>query len=221
MPPKPKILFATTNDHKIRLFKIAWLNKKLDLSFELITLNDIPKIDLGYIKEDSGSFVGDATLKAEQYSKAYSLPTISQDRGFIFDALNWPGTDSKHVFTLDETHEFKAGKWNEVKDIYFERGKEILTKINGLDRSMQVIQGLCIALPSGDFVAEEFICMGKASLEAKESISGAGGMYDWFFIPDGLDHTITDSPFATTNSTQFQTYHNLTNISLLFRGYGL
>ena len=124
---KPKILFATTNDHKIRLFKIAWLDQKLDQKFELITLNDIPKIDLGYIKEDSGSFAGDATLKAVEYAKAYNLPTISQDRGFIFNALNWPGTDSKKVFTLDETHEFKAGKWGEVKDLYFERSKEILS----------------------------------------------------------------------------------------------
>ena len=185
---KPKILFATTNDHKIRLFKIAWLDQK----FELLTLNDIPKIVLGYIKEDSGSFAGDATLKAVQYSKAYNLPTISQDRGFIFNALNWPGTDSKHVFTLDETHEFKTGKWNEVKDIYFERAKQILSKIDGLDRSMQVMQGLCIALPEGEFASEEFICTGKASSEAKESISGAGGMYDWFFEPDVLNHTITE-----------------------------
>jgi hypothetical protein len=57
---------------------------------------------------------------------------------------------------------------------------------------MQVIQGLCVALPGGEFVAEEYICTGIASLEAKESISGAGGMYDWFFVPDGLVHTITE-----------------------------
>ena len=192
LQPKPKILFATTNDHKIRLFKIAWLDKKLDQKFELVTLNDIQKNDLGYINEDSGSFTGDATLKAVQYAKAYNLPTISQDRGFVFLALNWPGTDSKKVFTLDETHEFKVGKWSETKDLYFERSKEVLAKIDGLDRKMQVIQGLCLAMPNGELIAQEFVLNGRANSKCKESVSGAGGMYDWFFVPDGLDHTISE-----------------------------
>lgn len=189
---KPKVLFATTNHHKIRLFKMTWENQGLNKKYTLLTLQDLPKIDLGYIAEDSGTFAGDAEIKAKAYAKAYNLPTISQDRGFIFDVLNWPRTDTKKVFTLDETKEFKQGKWGEVKDEYFERSKEILSKIDGVDRSMSVIQGIAICLPNGEFVSEEFIFTGQASLESKASISGAGGMYDWFFIPNGLDHTISE-----------------------------
>jgi inosine/xanthosine triphosphate pyrophosphatase family protein len=193
-PTKPKILFATTNDHKIRIFDIAWKNSGLNQKFELITLNDLPKIELGYIAVDSGTFAGDALLKAQAYTQAYNLPTISQDRGFVFDVLNWPGTDSKKVFTLDETHEFKKGKWNAVKDEYFERAKEILAKIDGLDRSMSVIQGLAVCLPSGEYLSEEFITKGQASSECKVSISGFGVLFGWFFVPEGTTKTISELP---------------------------
>lgn len=97
---KPQILFATTNDHKIRLFKIAWeARPEIAEKFELLTLNDLPKKDIPHIVEDSGSFEKDVLIKAKEYAKIYNLPIISQDRGFIFDALNCLGTDSKKVFT--------------------------------------------------------------------------------------------------------------------------
>lgn len=200
---RPKILFATTNDHKIRLFKIAWKAQKLDQKYELVTLNDLPKKDLK-IEENSGSFSEDALIKAKIYAKAYNLPTISQDKGFVFDTINWPGTDSKKVFTLDENVEFrnhtkdnhyeKSVAWQNVKDKYFQRSKEILAKIDGMDRSMTVIQGLAVALPGGKFLADEFKTKGRASDEPIASVSGAGGMQDWFFIPDGLNHTISEFP---------------------------
>jgi inosine/xanthosine triphosphate pyrophosphatase family protein len=190
--PKPKILYATTNDHKIKLFRISWKKLNLDQKFELVTLKDLPKQDLGYIAEDSGTFGGDSLIKAKAYSKAYNLPTISQDRGFIFDALNWPGTDTKKVFTLDKTHEFKKGKWGGVRDEYFERSKEILAKINGLDRSMTIIQGLAITLPSGEFEVEEFRTKGVASMEPKMFEGFGGGLYGWFFLVPEKNHTISE-----------------------------
>ncbi len=42
-----KILFATTNHHKIRIFKLAWEQSRLKDMFELIFLND-----LNPVKED-------------------------------------------------------------------------------------------------------------------------------------------------------------------------
>ena len=189
---KLKILFATTNDHKIRLFKIAWQEAGLDKEYELVTLKNFPNIDIGDVQENSGSFAGDALLKAKAYAKGYNLPTISQDRGFIFDVLNWPGTDTKKVFTQDEKMHLNNDNWNSSKDEYFKRAKHILAKIDGLDRSISVIHGIAMALPSGDSVTEEFITKGRASDEPKVSISGAGGMFDWFFIPHNLNHTVTE-----------------------------
>jgi XTP/dITP diphosphohydrolase len=190
---KPKLLFATTNDHKIRLFDIAIADfpDLLD-NFELITLKDLEPYPDGDIAEDSGSFAGDALLKAKAYANYYGLATISQDRGFIFDALNWPGTDTKKVFTGNDSHQFKKGVWSSTKDKFFQRAGEILAKIDGLDRSMTVFHALAASLPDGRYMTQELTTKGKASDEPRESLSGAGGMYDWFFIPDGYDHTVAE-----------------------------
>jgi inosine/xanthosine triphosphate pyrophosphatase family protein len=190
---KPQILFATTNSHKIRLFKIAWQARpELAQNFELLTLNDLPKKDIPHIVEDSGSFREDALIKAKEYAKIYNLPTISQDRGFIFDALNWPGTDSKKVFTLDDTLVMNNKDWDSLKPTYFERAKEILSKIDGLDRSMTIVHGIAACLSNGKYISDELRTKGKASPEVRDSVSGFGGMYDWFFMPKGLGHTLSE-----------------------------
>lgn len=179
---KPKVLFATTNNHKIRLFKIAWENQKLDEKFDLVTLSDLPKIKIEDIEENSGSFTGDALIKAKIYAKTYNLPTISQDRGFIFNALNWPGTESKKVMFGDDKKIYSKENWQEERQDNLARAKQVLTKIDGLDRKMQIIQGLAIALPSGEFAVEEKITLGIASEKVVDKI---GGAFDWFFVAQG------------------------------------
>jgi len=193
--PKPKILFATTNDHKIRLVRISWQAiPKLSQNFELVTLNDLPKKDIPHIVEDSGSFAGDALIKAKEYAKIYNMPTISQDRGFVFDAIDWPGTDTKKAFTLDDSLVMDNKNWKELEPIYFQRAREMLAKIDGMNRSMTVVHGIAISLPNGDCVCDELRTKGKASFEPRESVSGFGGMFDWFFIPEGSQNTVSQLP---------------------------
>ena len=158
---------------------MTWEKQGLDKKYTLLTLQDLPKIDLGYIVEDSGTFAGDAEIKARAYAKAYNIPTISQDRGFIFDVLNWPGTDSKKVMFGSEEKVYRRGSndWNNEKEDNTVRVQEALDKIANLDRSMRVIQGLAIALPDGSMVSESFETLGVAS---KKIVNIIGGTYDWF-----------------------------------------
>jgi XTP/dITP diphosphohydrolase len=189
----PTILFATTNGSKIRHFKLAWQELGLNEKFNLVTLKDLPNIELGHIAEDSGTFGGDALLKAKAYAEAYNLPTISQDRGFVFETLNWPGTLSKEVMFGDEKVIHTKQLWEEQREENYNRAVSVLTKLDGQEnRRILIIQGLAIALPSGEFEIEEKITHGIAS---QQVINGVGGSYDWFFIHEGLE--ITNSQFPS------------------------
>ena len=187
---KPKILFATTNWHKIKLFKIAWTYQELDKIYDLITLRDLPKKELGHIEENSGTFDGDAKIKALAYAKAYNLPTISQDRGFVFDAINWPGTDSKKAMYGSEEKIFSESHvLIDEKEENLNRARSVLDKISGKDRSMRVIQGLAVAMPDGQCQTELFETLGEADTKVTDNV---GGSFDRFFIPEGLGHVLAD-----------------------------
>ena len=201
---KPKILFASTNNHKIRLFKMAWNSQGLNQKFELITPSDLPKIQTEHIEENSGSFTGDALIKAQSWAKIYNLPTISQDRGFVFEALNWPGTDSKKVMFGDEKKISDSQNWESEKTDNLERAKKVLAKIDGKNRNMTVIQALAIVLPNGEFVVEEKINPGVASEKVIDKI---GGAFDWFFIPKDLNQTL--SQFVTKEQKEQYEAENL------------
>lgn len=189
----PKILFATTNGQKIRHFKLAWHNVGLHKKFNLVTLKDLLDKNLGHIAEDSGSFAGDALIKAKAYAAAYQLPTISQDRGFLFEALNWPGTESKAVMFGDDKVVFTKDSWEAEKQANLERAQQVLNKLDVQEnRRMFIVQGLALVFPNGEFVAEEKKSLGSAS---KKVIDGVGGSFDWFFIPDGLE--ISNSQFPS------------------------
>jgi valyl-tRNA synthetase/inosine/xanthosine triphosphate pyrophosphatase family protein len=187
---KPKVLFATTNHHKIKLFKLAWEYQGLDKQFDLVTLRDLDNTNLLKVVEDSGTFAGDATLKAIAYAKHFGLPTISQDRGFVFDALNWPGTDSKKVmFGNDDVTWNIDSEWESEMEMNTFRAQQAIDKLEDKDRSMRLIQGLAIALPDGRFASEEFATLGKAS---EKIVNKIGGAFDWFFIPNSLGHIMAE-----------------------------
>ncbi|GAB4144125.1 MAG: hypothetical protein OHK0017_02310 [Patescibacteria group bacterium] len=208
-PGKPKVLFATTNGHKIALFKIAWRKQGLSKYCQMLTLKDIPDLDSGYIQENSGSFGGDALIKAKEYARLSGIPAISQDRGFVFKELNWPGTLTKQVLAgsdervLGKTAQlvFDLGSsQNPEKQNDWDRTKEALDKLEGLPRETSIVHGLAIALPSGEAEFDEKITEGTA---AEKLRPGIGWFFDWFFIPQGYDKTF--SQFKAVDLIQFQT----------------
>ncbi len=184
-----KVLFATTNKHKIKIFKLAWQKLALDKHFELLTLNDLPHIDFPEVEETGESFTQDALTKAKEYAKISNLPTISQDRGFVFSALDWPGTDSKKVMFGDSDEYFNSLS-KEDRDRFAEQKiHEALEKLEGKDRKMYVVQALAIALPNGEILTEEHITQGTAT---EKPIFGIENSYSTFFIPDEIGHTTNE-----------------------------
>ncbi len=183
---KQPIVFATTNKSKMRVFQYAWENAGLADHYNLKTLSDFSKIDFPDIHEDSGSFAGDALLKAEVYANILNLPCIAQDRGFIFDALNWPGTLSKETFTGDQHMKYtEANTWEQKYELFVSNAQKILKRIEGEDRTMTVVQGMALSVPGEESITEEVHTKGIDHTEIVANIDGPG-MFDWFFIPDGF-----------------------------------
>jgi leucyl-tRNA synthetase len=187
---KPKILYATTNSHKIELMKFAWKYQGLDQKYQLLTLKDLPDVKVGHIEENTGSFEGDALLKAKEYAKASGLPTISQDRGFEITALNnWPGTDSKKVFygtdkyLIDSTYSDRKMDNIEMLRINTQR---LLDKVPADNRQAFVVQAMAIALPDGI----EFVDKDRVEGTISNEIRGEGEAFDWLFVKNGETQTL-------------------------------
>lgn len=205
---KQEIVFATTNRTKRTVFQYAWENAGLHELYELKMLTDFPEVEFPDIPEDSGTFAGDALTKAVAYAEILNLPCIAQDRGFEFDVLDWPGTLSKEAFTGDQhMHYAEANTWEEKYEIFVENARKMLEKIEGKDRSMTVVQGMALAWPGEEPIAEEVRIPGKAHTEVVSDIDGPG-MFDWFFIPDGFGFTEPMSCQGTQDEVdQFESKH--------------
>lgn len=89
-----KILLATTNDAKIKSYG-SKLNK---LGFNFVTLKDL---NLNYDVEETGNTpVENAIIKATEYSKISSLPSIAIDDGLYFENVPdklQPGTNVRRI----------------------------------------------------------------------------------------------------------------------------
>lgn len=89
-----KILLATTNNAKIK----SYGSKLKKLNIDFVTLNDL---DLNYNVEETGSTpVENAIIKAKEYSKISSLPTIAIDDGLYFENVPdelQPGTNVRRI----------------------------------------------------------------------------------------------------------------------------
>lgn len=188
--PRPKIILATTNSSKIEPFMYSWNKSGLADEYEILTFKDIQKPDFE-VEENTNSFENDALKKALEYSKHLDLPTISLDRGIEIPSLNnWPGTNSKDVFLgmSDETKHF-IDQQKSDKDIAIEICNYVLSKIQDAGRVVNSVYGIAVALPDGKSASDLVTFSGKASKSL--FIGNAGWNYDWFFIPDSLDSTLS------------------------------
>ena len=187
-----RILFATTNKHKERIFKESWKKSILSEKYSYVTLRDMP-VDID-IEEDSGTFEGDALKKAIVYGQHSGMITISQDRGFVFDELNWPGTLSKEVMFGDArlvVGEDGKPMFGDDSDEHngLERAKKVLSRIDGKDRTMSVINATAIYLPSGESFVENTVTKGMAALKPFEGLEES---FSTFFVPQGETKTMNE-----------------------------
>lgn len=184
---KPKVLFATTNANKIDVFTASFEKLGLNKKIELLTLKDFPEIKNIEVDEPGLSFENDALIKARTYSKLSGIPTISQDRGFVFEALNWPGTKSKLVMDGDEkahvTFRSEADKPLSTKEKHRENSESAIEKLVGIeDRTMNIYQALAICFPDGQEFVELHKCEGIASFEVVDTNDSSMAS---FFVPKG------------------------------------
>jgi inosine/xanthosine triphosphate pyrophosphatase family protein len=180
------ILFATTNKHKEKIFKKAWEYSSLSNNFGYVTLSDIGvSID---VPEDSGTFEGDAMTKAQAYGEEIGMITISQDRGFVFDELNWPGTLTKQVTIGSDSVVIGPDGFPEIKTggpviNTLEKAKKLLKVLEGKNRTMTVINATAVYIPHSKMISHEnTYTKGLAALMPEEGLEGSFSRY---FIPAG------------------------------------
>jgi XTP/dITP diphosphohydrolase len=106
-----RLLVATGNAGKLREYR----EMMSDLPVEWLTLKDV---GLGgmEVEETGDTFVANALIKAEAYSKASGLPTLADDSGIAVDALNGaPGVYSARYAPTEA--ECRAKLLGTVKDV--------------------------------------------------------------------------------------------------------
>ena len=121
-----KILLATFNLGKVKEYKLLLRS----LPLEILGLRDLNIREK--VKEDGDSFLENAFLKAEFYSKLTNLPTLADDSGLEIDALNgapgiisrrWPGYEAGDRELIDFTlKKLKGVPWKK-------RGAQIKTAL--------------------------------------------------------------------------------------------
>ena len=194
MKAKKKILIATTNKSKLRPFDLAWEKSGLDEFCNLIHLKGLELSEKIEVKEDTGSFEADALKKAKKYCEVLNLPIIAIDRGIEFDALNgWPGTKTKKNFSGSDKRIFdfeplKLKLTGGEADI--QRSQAVLDRIKNKNRKIRSVYGIAVVFPDGDKTSQSVVVKGKASDELR--ITPTGYFYDWFFIPEGYNKTLSE-----------------------------
>ena len=162
-----KLLVATHNEGKV-----AEMTAMLaDAGIECLSLDDAGvEFD---VEETATTFIGNATLKAQQYAKATGLLTLADDSGLEIDALNGePG-----VYT---------SRYGGAEITQRERMQLVLDKLDGLAGEQRSARFRCtVVLAGGEgevLESAEGVCEGQIFT----TMRGTGGFgYDpIFYLPE-------------------------------------
>ncbi|MFH1188027.1 MAG: RdgB/HAM1 family non-canonical purine NTP pyrophosphatase [bacterium] len=121
-----KLLIATRNQGKMKEVKEV-LN---GVNFEILSLNDIKKLDDFEVEENALSYEGNAIIKAIIYSKKSGFLTIADDSGLEIDALGGrPGIHSaRYIEGTDE-----------------DRNKKILEELKEVEEKKRTSRYFCVS----------------------------------------------------------------------------
>jgi XTP/dITP diphosphohydrolase len=159
---KPRLLFATTNEGKLRE-----LRKLVGDAVEVVSLKDLPPVPEPV--EDGETFEVNAEKKARAYAEATGLPALADDSGLCVDALGGrPGVHSARYAEGDDRARFE----------------KLLGELAGVPEERRTASfrcALCLAWPGGERRIEVGRCEGRI-LTGPRGEHGFG--YDpVFFIP--------------------------------------
>lgn len=141
-----KVLFATTNPHKLE--EIRAILSPHDL--EIVSLNDLPGAgEIPEPVEDATSFEGNAALKATYYAERTGMLTLADDSGLEVDALGGePGVRSARY--ADERPERSRAERDEANNA------KLLAALEGVpdeERGARFVCVVALADPSGAVLA--------------------------------------------------------------------
>ena len=168
--PKPVLLVATGNEHKLRELQ--------EMFRDFYTLRPMTAAGFfGPIEENAETFAGNAVIKAEAVCNATGLPAIADDSGLAVDALN--GAPGVHSARYAGEH----GNDEANNDLLLSRmeGKE--------DRAASFVCALALKLPGREPIIAEGRCPGVLLHERR----GTGGFgYDPLFLYEPLNKTFAE-----------------------------
>jgi XTP/dITP diphosphohydrolase len=138
-----KLLFATTNPHKVR--EIEEILGPLGI--EVQSLRELAH-EVAEPVEDQDTFEGNARLKAVAYARALGRACLADDSGLEVDALSGaPGVRSAHYAGIGETRE-ERDRANRQKLI------AELARVGAEDRRARLVCALCLADAEGAVLFE-------------------------------------------------------------------
>ena len=168
--PKPLLLVATGNEHKLRELQ--------NMFRDFYTLAPMTAAGFfGPIDENADTFAGNAAIKAEAVSEATGLPAIADDSGLTVDALDGePGV-------LSARYAGEHGDDEANNDL-------LLSRMEGRDdRSASFRCALALKLPGRETIIAEGSCPGTILKERR----GTGGFgYDPLFLYEPMGKTYAE-----------------------------
>jgi XTP/dITP diphosphohydrolase len=165
-----KLLFATTNNHKL-----SEAGEILGPHFSLITPSSLGFY--GEIPETAQTIEENSKMKAQFLWDKFHLPCFADDTGLHVDSLNGrPGVYSAR---------YAGPEANSQKNTNL-----LLSELNGIEeRSARFITIVTLILSD----KEQYIFEGKLEGSIVTSPSGSGGFgYDPIFLPNGYDKTLAE-----------------------------
>lgn len=182
------IVIATGNAHKVEeLNRLAGVFSLPEIRF--VSAKDVLENGMPHVVEDSGTFLGNARLKAHTLRKCVPADcfVLADDSGLCVDALGGaPGVETAYYAGPEATAE--------------ENRRKLLDALAGVPAEQRGAHFVCLLLliaPDGSESVFEAKCEGViASCE-----SGNGGFgYDPVFVPCGFSKTFAELDGTTKDS---------------------
>ena len=157
-----KIIFATSNQHKLKEVKSIALS-----GIEIVSLKEIGFE--GELPETHETIEENSLEKAEYLSKKFNTTCFAEDTGLIIDAINGePGVYSARYAGENDTFDDNVNK--------------VLSKMEGKENRMARFKTVITYYLQGNYVQFEGITEGEI-LNERKGTEGFG--YDPIFVPEG------------------------------------
>ncbi|MBQ8724007.1 MAG: RdgB/HAM1 family non-canonical purine NTP pyrophosphatase [Opitutales bacterium] len=179
------IVIATGNAHKVEEFnRLAEVFSLPQIRF--VSAKDVLENGMPHVVEDSGTFLGNARLKAQALKKRVPADffVLADDSGLCVDALDGaPGVETAYYAGPEATAE--------------ENRHKLLAALDGVPAEQRGAHFVCLLLLiSPDDTESVFEARCHGSIATRESGNGGFG-YDPIFVPQGFSQTFAELDGAT------------------------